>query len=73
MGVDEETAAFYSKGNQMPCLGGEGFREWAYQQRNTDEGELGRETIRFFRTSIDELTESVARHFKVDSNTIKIG
>ncbi|MDT8452691.1 MAG: hypothetical protein RQ936_08115, partial [Gammaproteobacteria bacterium] len=51
----------------------EGFREWIYQQRHTDEDELGRETIRFFRPSIDELTESVARHFKVDPNTIKTG
>lgn len=73
MGVDEEIAAFYGKGNQMPCLGGEGFREWAYQQRHTDEDGLGRQTLKFFRPSIDELTESVARHFKIDPDTIKTG
>ena len=70
MGIDEEIAAFYNKGNQAPCLGSNTFREWAFQQRKTDAKELNRETLQFFRPGIEQITETVARCFKVDPKTI---
>ena len=70
MGVDEEIAAFYGKGNQIPYLGSDAFRDWAYRQRQTDESELHRETIQYFRPTIEQVTASVARHFKVDADGI---
>jgi len=70
MGVDDEIATFYGKGNQMPYLGSDAFRDWAYRQRQTDEGELNRKTIQSFRPTIGQVTGSVARHFKVDADTI---
>lgn len=70
LGVDEEIAAFYGKGNQMPFLGSESFRNWAYRQRQTDESELSRKTVRSFRPSIEQLIDSVVRHFKIDVDSL---
>jgi len=72
MGVDKEIATFYGKGNQMPYLGSDSFRDWVYQHRLTDENQLSRETVRAFRPSIDEVAESVAEHFNVDLGSIII-
>ena len=66
----EEIAAFYGKGNQIPYLGSDAFRDWAYRQRQTDESELHRKTIQYFRPTIEQVTASVARHFKVDADGI---
>lgn len=71
MGIDEETASFYGKGNQMPYLGSDSFRDWAYQQRQADEDDLNRESVQFFRPGIGEIAETVAKSFKVDVDTIK--
>ncbi len=71
MGVDEEIAAFYSKGNQKPYLGSDTFRDWIYKQRDSEE-EISRTTLQFFRPGIDQVTESVAKHFKVDFESIII-
>lgn len=70
MEVDEEIAAFYAKGNQIPYLGSDAFRDWAYQQRQTDESELSRKTIQSFRPTIEQVIESVVRQFKVDADSI---
>jgi REP element-mobilizing transposase RayT len=70
MGVDKEIAAFYGKGNQVPYLGSDAFRDWAYRQRQTDESELDRKTIQSFRPPIEQVIDSVAKHFKVDADSI---
>ena len=72
MGIDEEIAKFYGKGNQKSFLGSDRFRDWVYQQRLTNEEELSRATVRAFRPSMSEVAESVAKHFKVELQTIKI-
>lgn len=70
LGVDEEMATFYNKGNQMPFLGSESFRDWIYKQRETDELAVAKEALRFFRPNIDEIIESVAKVFKVSKDSI---
>jgi hypothetical protein len=65
MGVDEEIFAFYGKGNQIPYLGSDTFRGWAYRQRQTNESELNRKTIQSFRPTIEQVIDSVVRHFNV--------
>ncbi|VAW88514.1 hypothetical protein MNBD_GAMMA17-658 [hydrothermal vent metagenome] len=69
-GVDEEIALFYGKGNQMPYLGSDDFRDWAYQQRQTDDSEISRETSRHFRPTIEKITKLIAKSFKVDLASI---
>ncbi|MES9905898.1 MAG: transposase [Sedimenticola sp.] len=70
MGVDEEIAAFYSKGNHMPYLGSDAFLDWVYQQRQTEAEEVSREALRFFRPGIEEIAERVASTFKVSVDAI---
>ena len=70
LGVDEEMAKFYSKGNQMPYLGSDAFRDWVFRQRETDESDISRETLRHFRPGIDELVDRVASRFKVSTDSI---
>ncbi len=70
LGVDEEIATFYSKGNQAPFLGSESFRDWIYKQRGTDELAIAKDTLQFFRPSIEEIVESVAEVFKVSKDSI---
>ncbi|HDH01093.1 MAG TPA: hypothetical protein ENG80_04725 [Nitrospirae bacterium] len=70
LGVDEEMAMFYKKGNQAPYLGSELFRDWIYKQRATDELAIAKESLQFFRPGIDEIIESVAKAFKVSKDSI---
>lgn len=70
MGVDEEIADFYGKGNQKPYLGGDGFREWVFQQRLTEDGEVSRACLQCFRPDIDEVIESVVMSFGVELSSI---
>jgi len=72
MGVDEEIKLFYGKGNQKPYLGSDQFRDWVYQQRGVNDAEINRVDLQSFRPGIDQITESVARHFKVDADTITV-
>ncbi len=73
MGVDEEIEGFFSQGNQRPYLGSDSFRDWAFEQRRTDDKEISRETLQFFRPGVEQVAESIARHFGVELDTIKIG
>lgn len=70
LGVDDEIIAFYGKDNQSPYLGSDAFRDWAYGQRQTDESELNRKTIQSFRPNFDQVMDTVARHFKVNVDSI---
>ncbi len=70
LGVDEEIARFYGKGNTVPYLGSEAFRDWAYTQRETDESSVSKQVIQSFRPSIDEIVTRVATTFKVSESSI---
>ena len=69
-GIDEEIATFYGKGNQVPYLGSERFRDWAYQQRQTDEQALDQKTIQAFRPAFEDIIASTAKQFKVETDSI---
>jgi len=71
MGVDEEIAAFYGKGNQAPYLGSDEFRDWAYLQRQTTETDVTEKELRAFRPTIEQIAQSVADHFGVKVDTIQ--
>jgi len=73
LGVDEEITRFYGKGNMMPYLGSEAFRDWAYAQRDTEESALSKQDIQLFRPSIDEIVEQVAKVFGVSADSIVKG
>jgi len=73
LGVDEEIARFYGKGNTMPYLGSDSFRDWAYAQRGTDEAALSKQDIQLFRPSIDEIVNQVAKIFRVSDDSIVRG
>lgn len=64
-GVDEELATFYNKGNMMPFLGGDSFRDWAYRQRQTESEAVSRRELRHFRPTLEQLAESVAKSYGV--------
>jgi len=70
LGVDEEIAQFYSKGNTVPYLGSESFRDWAYAQRTTDQASIPKQTIQLFRPSMDEIVARVAKTFNVSEASI---
>ena len=70
LGIDEEIKLFYSKGNQMPYLGSESFRDWVYKQRETDEQAITKDTQQFFRPGIDDIIENVVTEFKVNKGSI---
>ena len=70
LGVDEEIARFYSKGNRLPYLGSEVFRDWAYAQRETDEIDVSKNEIQLFRPSMDEIVVRVAKIFNVSEESI---
>ena len=70
LGVDEEIARFYAKGNTLPYLGSQAFRDWAYAQRDTDETALSKQEIQLFRPSIEEIAEQVAKTFEVSVDSI---
>lgn len=70
LGIDEEIALFYNKGNTVPYLGSDAFRDWAYAQRSTDEACVPKQIIQMFRPSIDEIITQVAKTFKVSESSI---
>jgi len=70
LGVDEEIAQFYSKGNTVPYLGSDAFRDWAYAQRETDVASVSNQVIQLFRPSMDEIVVQVAISFKVNESSI---
>ena len=70
MGVDEEIKQYYGKGNVMPYLGNEGFREWAYSQRITDDEAVSSESSVSFRPSIEAIVKRVTKAFKVTPDSI---
>lgn len=69
-GIDEEIKHFYSKGNIMPYLGSDAFRDWAYRQRTTDDEAVSRQSSLIFRPGIEEIVRQVARVFKVTPGSI---
>ncbi len=69
-GVDEEIARFYRKGNQKPYLGSSSFRDWIYRHRLSDDPEIDQNALKYFRPGIDQVTDSVARYFKVSRESI---
>ena len=70
MGIDEDIAAFYGKGNQAPYLGSDEFRAWAYQQRETSEEAVSRKNLRFFRPNIGTVAKTIALYFDVEVGDI---
>ncbi len=70
LGIDEEVALFYSKGNTQSYMGSRAFRDWAYKQRDTDESALSKQEIQLFRPSIEEIVEQVAKTFGVSNESI---
>ena len=70
LGVDEELATFYSKGNQVPYLGSDEFRAWAYRQRDTADDEVNQKALQHFRPNIDQVMETVLEVFAVDITSI---
>ncbi len=71
MGVDEEIARFYGKGNQMPYLGSEAFREWAYRQRQTDDDGVSQQSLQAFRPDFGAVLNQIATCFDVSIGSIK--
>ena len=69
-GVDEELAILYSKGNLVPFLGSDTFRDWAYRQRHTEEDAISKRELRCFRPNLEQLAESVAKNFGVEVESI---
>ena len=69
-GIDEELKQFYSRGNITPYLGSESFREWAYQQRKTDELVLTKQIQKIFRPSVESIILKVSDHFNVSKKSI---
>lgn len=72
-GVDEELKRFYGKGNMVPYLGSDSFRDWAYQHRQTDSKALTKTTQRFFRPAIDEIIADISQEFNVSQQSIMTG
>jgi len=70
LGTDEEIATFYSKGNQVPYLGSDEFRDWAYRHRQTDEMVVSKEVLKQFRPGLPEIATLIANHFGVDADTL---
>lgn len=70
LGVDEEITQLYSKGNMVPFLGSDAFRDWAYAQRVTDEASVSKQTIQLFRPAMDDIVARVAKAFKVSEASI---
>ncbi len=71
-GIDEELTHFYGKGNLMPFLGSDTFREWAYSRRDTDESEVTKQDLQCFRPKIDEIINHVAGVFNVSESSIRL-
>ena len=75
LGNDDELKQFYNKGNQLPYLGSDSFRDWIYQQREAmlDDVDISKKDLSALRPSIDEIVERVADKFKVDQGDILAG
>jgi REP element-mobilizing transposase RayT len=73
LGVDEELKKFYRKGNQVPYLGSDAFRDWAYDQRQTSEEAVSRRVATTFRPAMDEIIDEVANIFGVGREEILLG
>lgn len=69
-GVDDEIKQFYSRGNVMPYLGSDTFRNWVYRQRNTDETAISQAERACFRPDADEIVNQVASAFGVSKDSI---
>lgn len=72
-GVDGEIIQFYSKGKQMPYLGSDAFRDWAYQQRCTSDAAVSQDALSLLRPSIDEIIKAVAEKMEVRPADIVTG
>ena len=72
MAIDDEIKNFYSKGNVIPYLGGDEFRTWAYQQRQTDDMAVTKKELLQFKPSMDEIIDRIARAFKVNKESILV-
>jgi len=70
LGVDEEIKNFYGKGNIMPYLGSEEFREWAFNHRNTDEQVLTHSEKNAFKRDINTIIKEVADLFAIPVDSI---
>jgi len=70
LGIDEELATFYGKGNQVPYLGSDTFRAWAYQQRDTADNEVNQKTLQHFRPNIEQIINAVLDEFGVELDSI---
>lgn len=70
MGVDEEIATFFRKGNQRAYLGSDKFRDWVYRHGQNDDPEIDQTALKQFRPDIDQITETVAKHCKVSRESI---
>lgn len=70
IGLDDEIATFFAKGNQVPYLGSDEFRDWAYRQRQTDEMVVSKDVLKRFRTSLPEIAALIAKCFGVGVDTL---
>ena len=70
LGINEELKNFYGKGNIVPYLGSESFRDWVYQQRKTNERAITKEMQKLFRPSVEKIIKKTSYHFKVSKKSI---
>jgi REP element-mobilizing transposase RayT len=73
LGVDEEIKQFYGKGNIVPYLGSEAFRDWIYKHRKTADEDVTKEALSCLRPGLDEIIGRVCEIFGVDKNSILAG
>ncbi len=72
LGVDEEIQQFYGKGNLRPYIGSDVFRQWVYQQHDTDDSALSRKEIRHLRPKMGDVIKAVAESFGVDVKSMTV-
>ena len=70
LGIDEEIATFYGKGNQAAYLGSDEFRDWAYSHRQTDDTVVSKGILKRFRPGLSEIATQISNHFGVDADTL---
>ncbi len=73
LGVDQEIEQFFGKGNIIPYLGSNEFRDWVYKHRITNDEEVTKEELSSLRPGLDEITDRVCEAFGVDKNSILTG
>jgi putative transposase len=64
-GVDDETAAFYGKGNMASLIGDKGLREWVYEEllpelASEDKGKVIQPDL-----TMEQVIAGVASHYKI--------